>query len=71
MDIYKSKIYVDVNYHLYNNNIGKDLDKMQELCDELGFGLSTTYAVVMPIERCIDYIEGRPDESVKELSKLL
>ena len=54
MDRYKSKIYVDVNYHLYNNNIGKDLDKMQELCDELDFGLSTTYAVVMPIERCID-----------------
>ena len=71
MDIYKSKMYVDVNYHLYKNNIGKDLEQMQELCDELDFGLSTTYAVVMPIERCIDYIEGKPDESVKELSKLL
>ena len=71
MDLYKSKIYVDVNYHLYKNNIGKDLEKMQELCDELGFGLSSTYAVVMPIERCIDYLEGKPDESVKQLSKLL
>ena len=71
MEIYKSKIYVDVNYHLYKNNIGKDLDMMQELCDELGFGLSTTYAVVMPIERCFDYIEGKSDDKVKELSKLL
>jgi len=71
MEIYKSNIYVDVNYHLYKNNIGKDLDKMQELCDELGFSLSTTYSVVMPIERCIDYLEGKPDEATLELSKLL
>ena len=71
MDIYKSKIYVDVNYHLYNNNVGEDLTKMQELCDELGFGLSSTYAVVMPIERCIDHCEGNADAATKELSKLL
>tara|TARA_B100001123_G_C15288736_1_gene1016636 strand:- start:769 stop:2079 length:1311 start_codon:yes stop_codon:yes gene_type:complete len=71
MDAYKSKIYVDVNYHLYKNNIGKDLEMMKNLCDELGFGLSTTYPVVFPIERCIDYLEGRPSKEVKELSKLL
>jgi len=71
MERYKSKIYVDVNYHLYKNNIGKDLEMMQKLCDELGFGLSTTYPVVMPIERCIDHIEGRPSEATQELSKLL
>ena len=71
MERYKSKIYVDVNYHLYKNNIGKDLEMMKKLCDELGFGLSTTYPVVMPIERCIDHIEGRPSKATQELSKLL
>ena len=71
MERYKSKIYVDVNYHVYKNNIGKDLEMMQKLCDELGFGLSTTYPVVMPIERCIDYLEGKPSKATVELSKLL
>tara|TARA_B100000700_G_C15056070_1_gene862891 strand:+ start:2328 stop:3617 length:1290 start_codon:yes stop_codon:yes gene_type:complete len=71
MERYKSKIYVDVNYHVYKNNIGKDLEMMQKLCDELGFGLSTTYPVVMPIERCIDYLEGKPSKATLELSKLL
>ncbi len=71
MDRFKSKIYVDVNYHLYKNNIGKDLEMMKKLCEELDFGLSTTYPVVFPIERCIDYLEGNPSKEVKDLSKLL
>lgn len=72
MDRYKSKIYVDVNYHLYKNNIGEDLIMMKKLCDELGFGLSTTFPVIFPIERCIDYLEKKTDsKAFKELSKLL
>jgi organic radical activating enzyme len=71
MERYKSQIFVDVNYHVYKNNIGKDLEMMKKLCDELGFSLSTTYPVVMPVERCIDHIEGRSSQAVKDLSKLL
>ena len=44
---------------------------MKKLCEELDFGLSTTYPVVFPIERCIDYLEGNPSKEVKDLSKLL
>ncbi|MBF0416726.1 MAG: radical SAM protein [Magnetococcales bacterium] len=62
---------VDVNYHLYKNNCGKNLEKMTRLCDELGFMLSTTYALVMPVERVIDHCEGHPDAKTQALSKLL
>ena len=49
IDKYGTGTVVDVNYHLYNNNCGVNLVKMRELCDELGFMLSTTYALVMPL----------------------
>jgi MoaA/NifB/PqqE/SkfB family radical SAM enzyme len=71
IDKYKSKTFVDVNYHLYRNNNGKNLDKMKELCHELGFALSSTHALVMPLERVLDHCDGKPDDQTKELSKLL
>lgn len=68
---YKLSIFVEVNYHLYNNNNGIDLTKTKELCDELGFALTGCYANVTPVERLIDYCEGNIDEKIQELSKLL
>lgn len=68
---YHSSFPVEVNYHLYNNNIGIDLTKMKELCKELDFLFSTCYANVAPIERIIKYCQGNIDEKTKELSKLL
>ena len=66
-----SAIHVEVNYHLYKNNIGDDLRMMRQLCDELGFSLATVYANVTPIERLIDYCEGRTDENTAKLTDLL
>ena len=71
IDQYNSDTFVDVNYHLYRNNNGKNLDKMNELCHELGFALSSTHALVMPLERVLDHCNGKPDEQTKELYKLL
>jgi len=68
---HKIPIFVDVNYHLYKNNIGNDLTKMRELCDELGFILSPCYANVTPVERLIDYCEGKVDVETKKLKELL
>jgi MoaA/NifB/PqqE/SkfB family radical SAM enzyme len=68
---HKAPIFVEVNYHLYNNNAGPDLKKMQDLCAELGFSLATVYANVTPVERLIDYCEGKRDPVITELSKLL
>jgi wyosine [tRNA(Phe)-imidazoG37] synthetase (radical SAM superfamily) len=72
LDKYKLDTVIDVNYHLYNNNNQRNLQKMAELCDELGFSLSETYALVMPLERVIEKLEGRPSPSTLALeSKLL
>ncbi len=71
MERFKASTLVDVNYHLYTNNSGKNLRKMQELCDELGFSLSTTYALVMPLERVLGYCDGNPDEDLAGLRKIL
>lgn len=68
---FKLNTVVEVNYHLYNNNNGRNLQKMQELCDELGFFLSRTFALVMPLERVIDKLEGRASPSTLTLEKLL
>lgn len=71
IDKYDAKILVDVNYHLYRNNNKKNLDKIRELCDELGFLLSTTYALVMPLERVIDYCNHKPSKDTTKLRELL
>lgn len=71
IDKYRLNTVVDVNYHLYNNNNQRNLQKMQELCDELGFSLSKTYALVMPLERVIEKLEGRPSPSTLALEKKL
>jgi MoaA/NifB/PqqE/SkfB family radical SAM enzyme len=71
IDKYQASTLVDVNYHLYTNNCGRNLRKMQELCAELGFSLSTTYALVMPLERVIDHCDGRPNPQLDNLRQLL
>lgn len=70
-DYYKSNTLVDINYHLYRDNCGSNLDKFSQLADELGFVLSKTYALVMPLERVIDYCEGTPDKQTLDLEKNL
>jgi MoaA/NifB/PqqE/SkfB family radical SAM enzyme len=68
---HESSIFVEVNYHLYKNNIGIDQNKMKELCDEIGFAFSSCYANVTPVERLIDYCEGNLDAKTQEFLKLL
>lgn len=71
IDKYRLDTVIDVNYHLYNNNNHRNLDKMREFCDELGFFLSTTYALVMPLERVIEKLEGRPSPTTLALEDKL
>ena len=61
IDKYKSTTMIDINYHLYRDNNGKNLRMFQELAKELGFILSSTYALVMPLERVLNYTNGKPD----------
>lgn len=61
IDKYKSSTLVDINYHLYRDNAGENLNKFEDLARELGFILSKTYALIMPLERVVNYLDGRPD----------
>ena len=67
----KHDTLIDINYHLYRDNSGSNLQKMQELAQELGFVISTVYALVMPLERVMAYKEGYPDEQTKQLEENL
>lgn len=71
IDKYHARTFVDVNYHLYAYNSGKNLKKMEELCEELNFSLSTTYALVMPLERVIGHCEGEPNPQLDGLRQKL
>lgn len=71
LDAHSVSTSVDVNYHLYRNNNGRNLEAMREFCKSLGFALSTTYALVMPLERAIAHCEGKPDAKLRELKDLL
>lgn len=71
IDKYGVSTLVDVNYHLYNNNCGKNLEKMKELCIELDFSISTTYSLVMPLERVIDHCDGKTSDEVMLLNQKL
>ena len=62
---------VDINYHLYKDNSFENIRKMEDLADELGFIVSKTYALVMPLERVIAHQDGKPDFQTQQLEKNL
>ena len=67
IDKYNSNTLVDINYHLYKDNSGINIDEMEKFADNLGFVVSKTYALVMPLERVISHVEGKPDLQTKLL----
>lgn len=71
LDKYKAKTLIDINYHLYKDNSGDNIKQMQKFADDLGFIISKTYALVMPLERVISHLEGNPDSQTKKLEKNL
>ncbi len=71
IDKFKLSTHVDINYHLYRDNNGVNLEKMQNLAKELNFGLSTVHALVMPLERVFNHCDGSPDDQTKDLSNNL
>ncbi len=71
MDKIGSSTLVEVNYHLYKNNSGLNLQKMEELCKELDFSLSTAYSLVMPLERVISHCNHETTPEVERLNAKL
>lgn len=69
MDRHKKTFLVDINYHLYRNNCDEELQNFKSLANELGFVLSETYALVMPLERVFNYLDGDPDFNTTKLNE--
>jgi MoaA/NifB/PqqE/SkfB family radical SAM enzyme len=67
LDKYKTQTLVDINYHLYKDNSGDNIIEMEKLAEELGFVISKTYALVMPLERVISHLDGKPDLQTEQL----
>ncbi len=68
---YNSKTLVDINYHLYRDNCGGNLEQIKLFADQLGFILSTTYSLVMPLERTISHLDGFRDKNTEKLQENL
>ena len=58
VDRYSPDTFVEVYYHMYKYNMGSDMTKFNELCDELGFPIFHHGGTVPGIEDVIDYFEG-------------
>jgi organic radical activating enzyme len=71
MDKIDSSTLVDVNYHLYKNNSGINLQRMKELCEELDFSLSTTYSLIMPLERVLSHCKNQSTTEIELLNEKL
>tara|TARA_Y100000741_G_C18262073_1_gene560841 strand:- start:1654 stop:2958 length:1305 start_codon:yes stop_codon:yes gene_type:complete len=71
LDKYKTQTLVDINYHLYRDNSGENIIEMEKLANELGFVVSKTYALVMPLERVINHLDGKADLQTKQLQNNL
>jgi molybdenum cofactor biosynthesis enzyme MoaA len=67
IDKHQSTTLIDINYHLYRDNNRKNLAMFKEFANELGFMLSTVYALVMPLERVVNYLDGKPDKQTLSL----
>jgi len=52
-------MYVEVNYHLYRHNLGGEYRQMAALCKELGFVFRPNWAYLYPLDKVLDYCQGR------------
>lgn len=66
IDRLKSPIAVEVSYHVYRHNAGEDLERMQALCDELGFKFAPVWASFYPVEKVMAYFDGHVGEADRE-----
>lgn len=71
LDKYNAKTLIDINYHLYKDNSGENIKQMEKFADDLGFVISKTYALVMPLERVISHLENNTDFQTKQLENNL
>lgn len=71
IDRYKSKTAVQVLYHVYRHNAGDDLLMMLKLCEELQFSLDPVWAFYTPLEKCLNYLDGKISDVDRKVIDML
>jgi len=71
LDQYKTGTNVQVLYHVYNHNAGDDLAMMLKLCEELEFNFDPVWAFYMPLEKSLDYFNGKVTSEDKNTIEML
>lgn len=60
MDRYQSQTIVQVGFHVYRSNFPDDFLAIRSLCDDLGFLFAPVLATIMPVEKVIEVLDGKP-----------
>ncbi|MDM8568421.1 hypothetical protein QUF50_02680 [Thiotrichales bacterium HSG1] len=68
MDKLKQNFAVEISYHLYEHNVGEDLERMMCIANDLGFHFSSELTLLMPLEKNFKYLRG---EQLSELEQKL
>ncbi|SEH08436.1 radical SAM protein [Candidatus Venteria ishoeyi] len=72
MDKLKKDFFVEISYHLYQTNIGEDVERIQMICNDLGFHFSSDSTLLMPLEKNLKYTDAIPlSEEDKELVAMM
>jgi MoaA/NifB/PqqE/SkfB family radical SAM enzyme len=68
LDRHEAKVPVEVAYLVYRGNVGDDFVRMQDECATLGFGFRPHWALLMPVERNVELLEGRASPADERLA---
>ncbi len=62
---------VSVGYHMYNDNLGEELNRMASLTAELGFAFDPYLAYLPTLESIFEYLDGKHGEQVEQVTRRL
>ena len=72
MDKLKQDFAVEISYHLYEHNVGEDLERMMQIASDLDFHFSSDLTLLMPLEKTVKCLHGEQlSESEQKLISLM
>lgn len=58
-ELYNPEMYVEVNYHLYRHNTGRQYEQMRDLCEKCNFSFRPNPAYLYALDTIKAYRQGR------------
>jgi hypothetical protein len=55
LDTLNKNFLVEIFYHIYQDNMGNNIEKIKSICNELGFNFIADIALFMPLEKNLAY----------------